>query len=184
MKIQWEYDFVERPFCEQLQNMGWTWIEGDVDVPELTERANFRDVLLKERLAAALQRINLRNGEPWLDDTRTAKAIRDLEQAGGHRLMEINQSSTELLLKGTVAEGLPDWDHRAVRVRFPEGLRGGHQEARWQGCGRRDHGHAHPGCWSWRKPALPVEDVWQEDRKGGSLQASIRAWATADHCGV
>lgn len=119
MKIQWEYDFVERPFCEQLQNMGWTWIEGDVDVPELTERANFRDVLLKERLAAALQRINLRNGEPWLDDTRTAKAIRDLEQAGGHRLMEINQSSTELLLKGTVAEGLPDWDQgRQQPIRY------------------------------------------------------------------
>jgi type I restriction enzyme, R subunit len=33
MKIQWEYDFVERPFCEQLQAMGWTWIVGDVDAP-------------------------------------------------------------------------------------------------------------------------------------------------------
>lgn len=29
MKIQWEYDLVERPFCEQLQAMGWQWIEGD-----------------------------------------------------------------------------------------------------------------------------------------------------------
>ena len=28
-KIQWEYDLVERPFCEQLQAMGWQWIEGD-----------------------------------------------------------------------------------------------------------------------------------------------------------
>ena len=119
MKIQWEYDFVEKPFCEQLQKMGWTWIEGDVDVPELTERANFRDVLLKDRLVAALLRINLRDGEPWLDDTRIAKAIRDLEQAGGHRLMEINQSSTELLLKGTVVEGLPDWDHgRQQPIRY------------------------------------------------------------------
>ena len=119
MKIQWEYDFVEKPFCEQLQKMGWTWIEGDVDVPELTERSNFRDVLLKERLVAALLRINLRGGEPWLDDTRMTKAIRDLEQAGGHRLMEINQSSTELLLKGTVVEGLPDWDHgRQQPIRY------------------------------------------------------------------
>jgi hypothetical protein len=25
MSIQWEYDFVERPFCEQLWAMGWTW---------------------------------------------------------------------------------------------------------------------------------------------------------------
>jgi hypothetical protein len=28
-KVQWEYDLVERPFCEQLKAMGWQWIEGD-----------------------------------------------------------------------------------------------------------------------------------------------------------
>ena len=108
-KIQWEYNLVERPFCEQLQKMGWSWIEGDVDVAEFTERESFREVFLKGRLAEALRRINLRDGQPWLDDTRVEKAIRDLERAAGHRLMEINQAATELLLKGTVAEGLPDW---------------------------------------------------------------------------
>jgi len=89
-KIQWEYDLVERPFCEQLQTLGWTWLEGDTDVPELTERERFRDVLLKDRLAAALRKLNLRGGRPWLDDARTARAIRDLERAAGHRLMEAN----------------------------------------------------------------------------------------------
>jgi len=52
-KIQWEYDLVERPFCQQLKGMGWQWIEGDKDVPEFTERQNFGEVLLKGRLAAA-----------------------------------------------------------------------------------------------------------------------------------
>ena len=119
MKIQWEYDLVERPFCEQLKAMGWQWIEGDKDVPEFTERANFREVLLKGRLAAALRKLNLRDGQPWLDDERIARAIRDLEQAAGHRLMEINQSATTLLLKGTVAEGLPDWElGRPQPIRF------------------------------------------------------------------
>src|SRR4051812_6577396 len=118
-KIQWEYTLVEKPFCQQLERMGWQWLEGDVDVPELTERANFREVLLKERLTAALRKLNLRAGQPWLDDARIARAIRDLEQAAGHRLMEVNQSATELLLKGTVADGLPDWDHgRSQPVRF------------------------------------------------------------------
>ena len=118
-KIQWEYDLVERPFCEQLKTMGWEWIEGDVDVPELTERVNFRQVLLIERLAASLRKINLRDGQPWLDDARLAKAINDLERAPGHRLMEVNQSATELLLKGTVVDGLPDWDHgRPQPVRY------------------------------------------------------------------
>ncbi|MFC1202540.1 type I restriction endonuclease subunit R [Pasteurella multocida] len=118
-KIQWEYNLVERPFCEQLQKMGWSWIEGDMDVAELTERENFREVLLKGRLAEALRRINLRDGQPWLDETRVEKVIRDLERAAGHRLMEINQAATELLLKGAVAEGLPDWDNgRPQPIRY------------------------------------------------------------------
>jgi hypothetical protein len=62
MKTQWEYDLVEKPFCEQLKGMGWDWLEGDTDVPELTERENFREVLLKGRLAAALRKLNLRGG--------------------------------------------------------------------------------------------------------------------------
>jgi type I restriction enzyme R subunit len=109
-KIEWERELVELPFCRQLQAMGWEWIEGDPDLPESTERTSSSEILLKGRLAAALRRINLRDGQPWLDDTRIAKAIRDLEQAPGHRLMEANQAVTELLLKGTVVEGLPDWD--------------------------------------------------------------------------
>lgn len=108
--IQWEYDLVERPFCEQLQRMGWDWIEGDPDLPESTERTSSHGVLLMGRLEAALRKLNLRDGQPWLDDVRIAKAIRDLKQAAGHRLMEINQSATKLLLKGTVTDGLPDWD--------------------------------------------------------------------------
>ena len=36
-RIPWERDLVERPFCQQLQIMGWQWLEGDTDVPELTD---------------------------------------------------------------------------------------------------------------------------------------------------
>src|SRR5262245_25759706 len=110
MKIEWEYELCEKPFCEQLKTIGWEWIEGDPDLPESTERVSSREVLLKGRLASALRKLNLRGGKPWLDDERIERAIRNLEQAAGHRLMEINQSATELLLKGTVANGLPDWD--------------------------------------------------------------------------
>ncbi|MGH8610583.1 MAG: type I restriction endonuclease subunit R [Gammaproteobacteria bacterium] len=118
-RIQWEYDLVEKPFCQQLERMGWQWVEGDPDLPETTERTSSREVLLKGRLAATLKKLNLRNGQPWLDDARIARAIRDLEQAAGHRLMEINQSATELLLKGTVADGLPDWEQgRPQPVKF------------------------------------------------------------------
>ncbi len=114
-KIEWEYDLVEKPFCEQLRLLGWEWIEGDPDLPESTERTSSREVLLRVRLAAALRKLNLRDGKAWLDDARIDRAIRDLEQASGHGLMEINQSATELLLKGTVADGLPDWNFGRVQ---------------------------------------------------------------------
>ena len=45
--------------------------------------------------------------------------MHDLERSPGHRLLEVNQSATELLLKGTVADGLSDWDHgRPQPMRF------------------------------------------------------------------
>lgn len=28
-KIEWEYELVEKPFCERLKALGWQWIEGD-----------------------------------------------------------------------------------------------------------------------------------------------------------
>lgn len=118
-KIQWEYDLVERPFCEQLKAMGWQWIEGDKDVPDFTERANFREVLLKGRLTTALRKLNLRDGQPWLDEDRIRRIIDKLEKAEGHRLMEINESATKLLLKGTEIDGLQDWNFgRNQPVRF------------------------------------------------------------------
>lgn len=111
MKANWEYDLVERPFCQHLKVMGWQWLEGDTDVPELTERANFREILLRERLKAALRRINLSpDGQPWLDESRIERAVRELEHLGAHRLMEANQVATQLLLKGTATEGQPEWD--------------------------------------------------------------------------
>src|ERR1035438_10086135 len=118
-KIEWEYDIVEKPFCERRRLLGWERIEGDPDLPESTERTSSRDVLLRGRLTAALRRLNLRDEKPWLDEARIDRAIRDLEQAAGHRLMEINQSATEILLKGTVAEGLPDWEQgRPQPIRY------------------------------------------------------------------
>src|ERR1039458_9666211 len=118
-KIEWEFDLVEKPFCEQLKTMGWQWIEGDKDVPDFTERANFREVLLKGRLAAALGKLDLRDGQPWLDEDRIRRITEKLEKAEGHRLMEVNESATRLLLKGTEIDGLPGWNFgRNQPVRF------------------------------------------------------------------
>jgi type I restriction enzyme R subunit len=45
-----DYTLVELPFIEQLQAMGWDYLPGDTGVPYLTERENFRQVLLTGRL--------------------------------------------------------------------------------------------------------------------------------------
>jgi hypothetical protein len=54
-----EKTYVEIPFIEQLKGMGWDHVEGDIDVPYLTERESFRDVLLTSRLRKAIKKINL-----------------------------------------------------------------------------------------------------------------------------
>jgi hypothetical protein len=40
-----ERTYVENPFIMQLKGMGWDHIKGDTDVPYLTDRKSFRDVL-------------------------------------------------------------------------------------------------------------------------------------------
>lgn len=101
-----EFNMVEQPLIAQLQSLGWVYLTGDTDVPELSERASFREVLLKDRLRAAIQRINLGDdGEPWLDDERIEQAIGDLERLGAVKLMEANQTAFGLLRDGTTVPG-------------------------------------------------------------------------------
>ncbi|MBD2777195.1 type I restriction endonuclease subunit R [Iningainema sp. BLCCT55] len=102
-----EYTQVELPLINQLKLMGWQHIEGDINVPYLSERQSFREVLLTERLHNAIRKINLDdNGQNWLDDGRINTAIGALQRLGTAKLMEANQVATDLLLKGTVVEGL------------------------------------------------------------------------------
>jgi len=51
----YEKTYVEISFIEQLKGMCWDHVEGDIDVPYLTERESFRDVLLTARLRKAIK---------------------------------------------------------------------------------------------------------------------------------
>lgn len=115
-----EYTHVERPLIEQLKQMGWQHLTGDIDVPDFTERTHFGEVLLQSRLREALLRINTNEqGEPWLDEGRLRQAIGALERLGASKLMEANQRATELLLAGTTVEGDPQRDGgRDQLIRF------------------------------------------------------------------
>ena len=105
-----EFSEVEQPFLDQLAGMGWETLVGSADDPSTTGRESFRDVFLKGQLRDAIRRVNLRDGQPWLDEARISQAVSALERIGHQRLMEANREATELLLGGVQVEGLPGWD--------------------------------------------------------------------------
>ena len=83
-----EKTYVEIPFIEQLIGLGWEHIEGDTDVPYLTERESFREVLLTDRLRKALVEINRDDeGRQWLDDDRVSQIVSAVERINASKLI-------------------------------------------------------------------------------------------------
>jgi type I restriction enzyme R subunit len=107
-----EHSVVELPFVEQLRRLGWGYLQGDTEVPYLTERESFHQVLLLDRLRQAVTRINLDEaGQPWMEDSQVAQAVGRLERLGAHHLMEANAEAYELLRNGTQVEGTNGRQH-------------------------------------------------------------------------
>jgi type I restriction enzyme R subunit len=116
----WELEDVEKPFVAQLQALGWTHVEGSLDDPAVTGRANFAEVIQECVLRERVRALNPGpDGQPWLDDARIAEAVGAITRLGTHKLMEANQKATELLIKGLTVEGLPGWDGgRGQTIRY------------------------------------------------------------------
>jgi type I restriction enzyme R subunit len=115
-----EFELVEQPFLDQLIAMGWSLTTGSRDFPSASGRESFREVLLTSDVRAALHRINRDPaGQPWLDEGRLTQAVSALQRLGSSRLTEANQNATELILKGTVVDGVDGWDQgRGQTVAF------------------------------------------------------------------
>jgi type I restriction enzyme, R subunit len=115
-----EFELVEQPFLNQLIAMDWSLTTGNRDFPSASGRESFREVLLTGDLRAALRRINLDPaGLPWLDEGRLTQAMNALQRLGSSRLTEANHAATELILKGTVVDGVEGWDQgRGQTVAF------------------------------------------------------------------
>lgn len=106
----WELEDVEKPFVAQLQGLDWQHTEGSLADPAITGRNSFSEVIQCAALAERLRAINLRDGQPWLDDQRIAEALAAITRLGAGKLMEANQTATDLLLKGITVDGLPGWE--------------------------------------------------------------------------
>jgi type I restriction enzyme, R subunit len=82
-----ELDKVELPALEQLQSLGWSYVEGAKLSPdESDERSSLKDVVLEKRLTQSLKRIN-----PWINDENLRKVVRDLTKTLYPNLVEANQ---------------------------------------------------------------------------------------------
>ena len=83
-----EFDNVELPALEQLQSLGWSYVEGEELSPEESDdRSSFREVVLENRLTESIKRIN-----PWISDKNLRKVVRDLTKTPYTNLIEANQS--------------------------------------------------------------------------------------------
>ncbi|MBW4595961.1 MAG: HsdR family type I site-specific deoxyribonuclease [Brasilonema angustatum HA4187-MV1] len=114
-----EYIHVEKPTIDQLISMGWQHIEGDKFNSQITERENFKQVLLIQRLKTVIKRINLDdNRNSWLDDIQVNAVVSQLERLAASRLMEANKAATELLLFGTTVLGKDGKQHTVHYIDF------------------------------------------------------------------
>lgn len=91
-----EYSQVELTAIEQLQVLGYTYIEGSQLSPdhENKERVSYRDVVLVNRLRSALQRIN-----PEISSENISKVVYDLIHVSAVSLIEANQTIWEMLVR-------------------------------------------------------------------------------------
>ncbi len=116
----WELDDVEKPFVEQLQALGWQYLEGNLDAQAATGRNSFAEVIQEGVLREHILSLNPGpEGQPWLDDARLSEAVGAITRLGTLKLMEANEKATQLLIKGLTVEGLPDWNGgRGQTIRY------------------------------------------------------------------
>lgn len=84
---------VELPALEQLQQLGWSHLDGSTLVPGTSNhRSSLKEVVLTPNLEQAIQRLN-----PWISDDNLRKVVRELTVSQASTLMEANQGLWERL---------------------------------------------------------------------------------------
>lgn len=90
-----ELDKVELPALDQLQALGWQYLEGAKLSPEESdERGSYKEVVLEKRLSLSIKRIN-----PWITEENLHKVVRELTKVTYTNLIEANQEIWEVLNK-------------------------------------------------------------------------------------
>lgn len=102
-----EYQYVEKPFLDQLATLGWTVIDHGQGVlpsdPARSLRHSFREWLLPDVFREAMRAINTdADGERWLTDRQLDDLRGQLLRQPNRTLLEANEDIQGLLFKAQV----------------------------------------------------------------------------------
>ncbi|KAB2918269.1 MAG: type I restriction endonuclease subunit R [Bacteroidetes bacterium] len=114
-----EYNFVEKPFLEQLISLGWNAGHNQVielknqQTPQQSFRTSFAQVVLLPKLQTALKTIN-----PFLTDGQIEEVIRKITTFPKNSLIENNQQVLHYLLENTTVSRNEQTGEPSPTVRF------------------------------------------------------------------
>lgn len=109
-----ELSHVERPFMEQLKNLGWSTLELPMQqVPGQSFRSSFSEVVLTPKLQSALKKIN-----PFLTDGQVDEVVRKITTFDKSSLIENNQKVLNCLLENTTVSCNEETGELSPTVRF------------------------------------------------------------------
>jgi type I restriction enzyme R subunit len=114
-----EYSHVEKPFLEQLKQLGWNNGYNQVvelemqQSPEQSFRTSFAEVVLQPKLRAVLKAIN-----PFLTDGQVDEVVRKITSFQKNSLIENNQQVLNYLLENTTVSRNEETGELSPTVRF------------------------------------------------------------------
>jgi len=124
-----EYLHVEKPFLDQLKELGWTVVDqGQGFIPSdpaASLRASFREWLLPQVFRSAVRSINITaDGKPWLTDRQLDDLRDQILRQPNRTLLEANEAAQALFLKAQVDRneltGEPDPVAKLIDFAHPE----------------------------------------------------------------
>lgn len=97
-----EFEYVEKPFMEQLKGQGWETILSTTEAPkfdpERTLRDDFHQVILESILIESLQKLN-----EWLTEDQIDDVVNQIKRIGVHKgLIEANSDFLKLILENPI----------------------------------------------------------------------------------
>lgn len=106
-----EYKMVEKPFLDQLKDLGWRIIEHDRNLPypvepKVSERQDFKEIVIKALFKNKVKDINRleENGSTWLTEKQLDGFYNDITTTSSKSFIDSNKEIYDLIIKGTKAD--------------------------------------------------------------------------------